>query len=112
MSTDTGLCTRSNVTFAATANDNCPGVSYVCVPASGSTFAIGPTTVSCTATDTHGAVGRQSYLVEVRPGERLPVDELKIDKSFVMAMEREEGDAKIVRSTVDLAHNLDRKSVV
>jgi EAL domain-containing protein (putative c-di-GMP-specific phosphodiesterase class I) len=37
---------------------------------------------------------------------RLPVQELKIDKSFVMAMEREEGDAKIVRSTVDLAHNL------
>ena len=37
---------------------------------------------------------------------RLPVQELKIDKSFVMAMEREEGDAKIVRSTIDLAHNL------
>ena len=37
---------------------------------------------------------------------RLPVNELKIDKSFVMAMEREEGDAKIVRSTIDLAHNL------
>ncbi|WP_284618160.1 putative bifunctional diguanylate cyclase/phosphodiesterase [Aquabacterium humicola] len=37
---------------------------------------------------------------------RLPVDELKIDKSFVMGMEGEEGDAKIVRSTIDLAHNL------
>ncbi len=37
---------------------------------------------------------------------RLPVQELKIDKSFVMAMEREEGDATIVRSTIDLAHNL------
>jgi diguanylate cyclase (GGDEF)-like protein len=37
---------------------------------------------------------------------RLPVSELKIDKSFVMAMEREAGDAKIVRSTIDLAHNL------
>ena len=36
----------------------------------------------------------------------LPVDELKIDKSFVMAMEREADDAKIVRSTIDLAHNL------
>ena len=34
------------------------------------------------------------------------MQELKIDKSFVMAMEREEGDAKIVRSTIDLAHNL------
>jgi diguanylate cyclase (GGDEF)-like protein len=38
--------------------------------------------------------------------KRLPVDELKIDKSFVMAMEREVDDAKIVRSTVDLAHNM------
>ena len=36
----------------------------------------------------------------------LPVDELKIDKSFVMNMEKDEDDAKIVRSTVDLAHNL------
>ena len=38
--------------------------------------------------------------------KRLPVDELKIDKSFVMNMENDEDDAKIVRSTVDLAHNL------
>ena len=38
--------------------------------------------------------------------KRLPVHELKIDKSFVMAMESDEGDAKIVRSTIDLAHNL------
>ncbi len=38
--------------------------------------------------------------------KRLPVDELKIDKSFVMAMERDLDDAKIVRSTIDLAHNL------
>ena len=37
---------------------------------------------------------------------RLPFDTLKIDKSFVMAMERDADDAKIVRSTIDLAHNL------
>ncbi len=36
----------------------------------------------------------------------LPVNELKIDKSFVMGMENDESDAKIVRSTIDLAHNL------
>ena len=36
----------------------------------------------------------------------LPVDELKIDKSFVVDMNRDENDAVIVRSTVDLAHNL------
>jgi diguanylate cyclase (GGDEF)-like protein len=38
--------------------------------------------------------------------KRLPVDELKIDKSFVMKMERDADDAKIVRSTIDLGHNM------
>lgn len=38
--------------------------------------------------------------------KRLPVDELKIDKSFVMGMESGADDATIVRSTIDLAHNL------
>jgi diguanylate cyclase (GGDEF)-like protein len=38
--------------------------------------------------------------------KRLPVDELKIDKSFVLSMETDADDAKIVRSTIDLAHNL------
>ena len=38
--------------------------------------------------------------------KRLPVDELKIDKSFVMSMVEDPDDAKIVRSTIDLAHNL------
>nr|MBA2723434.1 EAL domain-containing protein [Methylibium sp.] len=38
--------------------------------------------------------------------KRLPVDELKIDKSFVLNMESDLDDAKIVRSVIDLAHNL------
>ena len=38
--------------------------------------------------------------------KRLPVSELKIDKSFVMGMQTDESDAKIVRSTIELAHNL------
>jgi diguanylate cyclase (GGDEF)-like protein len=41
--------------------------------------------------------------------KRLPVDELKIDKSFVTEMEQNENDAVIVRSTIDLAHNLGLK---
>lgn len=36
----------------------------------------------------------------------LPVDELKIDKSFVFAMNGNVNDEVIVRSTIDLAHNL------
>lgn len=36
----------------------------------------------------------------------LPVDQLKIDKSFVIGMTKDQSDAVIVRSTIDLAHNL------
>jgi diguanylate cyclase len=38
--------------------------------------------------------------------KRLPVDVLKIDKSFVLNMESDEDDATIVRSTIALSHNL------
>lgn len=41
--------------------------------------------------------------------KKLPVTELKIDKSFVMDMLSSENDAIIVRATVDLAHNLGLK---
>lgn len=36
----------------------------------------------------------------------LPVQEIKIDKSFVMGMFKSENDAVIVRSIIDLAHNI------
>ena len=38
--------------------------------------------------------------------QRLPVDEIKIDRSFVMDMETDDQDAAIVRSTIDLGRNL------
>lgn len=37
---------------------------------------------------------------------RLPVDQIKIDKSFVIRMESDDKDAAIVRSTIELAKNL------
>jgi len=38
--------------------------------------------------------------------KKLPIDELKIDRSFVCRMDTDPADAAIVRSTVELAHNL------
>lgn len=38
--------------------------------------------------------------------KKLPVSELKIDRSFVMHMETDNDDVTIVRSTIDLAHNM------
>jgi diguanylate cyclase (GGDEF)-like protein len=43
--------------------------------------------------------------------KRLPVDELKIDRTFVMGMVDDRDDRMIVRSTIELAHNLGLKVV-
>jgi len=65
----TAQCTGpsgAQVNFVVTATDNCdPSPSINCVPASGSTFAHGVTTVHCTATDVSGNVGNCSFSVTV-----------------------------------------------
>ncbi|MBT8121139.1 MAG: EAL domain-containing protein, partial [Gammaproteobacteria bacterium] len=43
--------------------------------------------------------------------KRMPVQQLKIDRSFVSDMIMNRDDAVIVRSTIDLAHNLGLKTV-
>jgi diguanylate cyclase (GGDEF)-like protein len=43
--------------------------------------------------------------------KQLPVDEIKIDKSFVLQMSHNHNDETIVRSIIDLAHNLDLRAV-
>ena len=43
--------------------------------------------------------------------KQLPVNEIKIDRSFIMDMLENESDAVIVRATIDLAHNLGMKVV-
>ena len=39
----------------------------------------------------------------------LPIDEIKIDKSFVIGMTTNEADASIVRTVIDLGHNLGKQ---
>jgi diguanylate cyclase (GGDEF)-like protein/PAS domain S-box-containing protein len=43
--------------------------------------------------------------------QRLPVTSVKVDRSFVKRMREDPGSLAIVRSTIDLAHNLDLKIV-
>ncbi len=60
-----------------------------------------------------GAMGVQLAIDDFGSGysslaylKRLPVKQIKIDRSFVMNMEQDENDAVIVRSTIDLGRNL------
>jgi len=43
--------------------------------------------------------------------KQLPLYELKIDKSFVLMLDSDEADQKIVRSTIELGHNLGMRVV-
>src|SRR5205823_5675031 len=55
------------VTYSATATDSVDGALAVsCTPASGSTFALGATTVSCSASDRSNNTGTASFTVTVR----------------------------------------------
>ncbi|MCI0490195.1 MAG: HYR domain-containing protein [Blastocatellia bacterium] len=66
---DPGLCSAV-VTFLATAGDTCDGViTPVCVPPSGSSFPVGITTVTCTATDAAGNSSSCMFNVTVNDTE-------------------------------------------
>src|SRR5262249_26827193 len=57
------------VTYSASASDPDPGdtvQTFACVPASGSTFPLGVTTVTCTATANHGATSTKSFTITVK----------------------------------------------
>src|SRR4051794_27092337 len=53
-----------------------------------------------------GSASPERYYSSLVSLKQLPVSSIKIDKSFVMAMEESEDDDAIVRSTVDLGRNL------
>jgi hypothetical protein len=63
------------VTFPApTASDNCAGVAVSCVPASGSSFTVGVTTVTCTATDAANNATPCQFTVTVEASAAAGVD--------------------------------------
>ncbi|CAE7359044.1 unnamed protein product, partial [Symbiodinium sp. CCMP2592] len=65
VSTDQGQCGAVVNFTVPTATDDCPGVQVSCSPESGSTFSVGTTTVTCTATDAGGSTASTSFVVNV-----------------------------------------------
>ncbi|MDO8368214.1 MAG: choice-of-anchor L domain-containing protein [Saprospiraceae bacterium] len=66
---DPGLC-AAKVTFSApTTISDCP-VTTACVPPSGSTFPVGTSTVTCTATDQLGNKGDCNFTITVKDAEK------------------------------------------
>jgi hypothetical protein len=57
--------TSMNVSYAVTATDNCPGVTFSVNPVSGSVFPVGTTIVTATATDAAGNVTTRTFTVTV-----------------------------------------------
>ena len=60
--------TCQNVSYATPVpSDNCPSPTVLCAPLAGTCFAVGTTTVTCTATDMSGNTGSCSFTVTVTP---------------------------------------------
>src|SRR5207248_1638003 len=71
------------------ATDNCSVTNLVSVPASGSAFPVGVTTVTNTATDSSGNSSTCSFTVTVTPGNRPPVandDSYNLNKNSVFTL--------------------------
>ena len=62
--TSAGRCDQV-VNYSVTATDNCAVTNLVCIPPSGTTFAVGPSNVTCTATDSSGNIGTCSFTVTI-----------------------------------------------
>ena len=62
-------CDSVATSFSPTFSDNCPGVSLVCTPPSGSKFPLGTSIVTCVATDGAGNENSCSFTVTVHKGD-------------------------------------------
>src|SRR5262249_51264756 len=83
------------VDFSVSATDLVDGtVPVSCVPASGSTFPLGQTTVDCSATDAHGNTGNGSFTVTVQDTTG---PDITVPNDFTVAAE-EAGGANVAYS--------------
>lgn len=65
VNTDAGVCSAVVTYSAPSVSDNCSGGAPVCSPPSSSTFPVGTTTVSCTATDSANLTSSCSFTITV-----------------------------------------------
>lgn len=70
---DPGACSAVVNYFVPPAVDNCPIFNVVCTPPSGSSFAIGVTTVNCVATDGGGLSATCSFTVTINDFQPITV---------------------------------------
>jgi Tol biopolymer transport system component len=94
------------VAYDVTADDDTdPAPTVTCTPPSGSTFAIGDTTVSCTATDAAGNEAEESFIVHVRgAGEQIDdLQHLLVVVTDIPASVRQSLSAKLVDAETALA---------
>jgi hypothetical protein len=68
VSTTGQSCTAEANYVLASATDNCPGVTVICLPPSGLTLPVGTSSVDCTATDAAGNTSNCSFTITVRDG--------------------------------------------
>jgi hypothetical protein len=86
-------------------DDTDPDPAVVCEPASGSTFAIGDTTVTCTATDASGNEATGSFTVHVRgAGEQIDdLQQLLVSVTDIPRSMRQSLGAKLTAAETSLA---------
>ena len=83
------------VKFSVTATDNVGVTSGpTCTPVSGSTFPIGVTTVSCTAMDKIGNVGKASFTITISKQDVTP----SVDKIEVQMMEKSSSNTSCAKN--------------
>jgi hypothetical protein len=94
------------VTYTATANDNVDGpVTPSCSPASGSTFPVGGTTVSCSAQDKAGNTANGSFTVTVNPPPDTTPPVLSLPSPITVAASGPSGTAVTYTATANDAHD-------
>src|SRR5207245_774789 len=74
-------CAGNVVTYIASATDSCGLGNFDCSPRSGSTFPIGVTTVTCSATDSGGNSNSCSFTVTFVPSASPSIANVSVDKA-------------------------------